>query len=174
MRHGASTAKGNGTEITADVLMGTVMLSTDRCFPGQELAVALTLEIKPGWHIYGSPGLSSYQVLELTFDSPLLEALSLDLPAPCPISLSAIGQTLPVYEGVVRASGTVRVKWSPPNRMPFMEALGAWIEPGEYRINGTLRFQACRSEVCETPQAISFGLPLHIEAGVTRTPSRSG
>ena len=136
--------------------------------------MSLTLELKPGWHIYGSPGVSSDQVLELTFDSPLLEALSLDLPAPCPMALSAIGQTLPVYEGVVRASGTVRVKWSPPNRTPFMEALGAWIEPREYRINGTLRFQACRSEVCETPQAIPFGLPLHIEAGVSRTPSPPG
>ena len=113
---------------------------------------------------------TNYRALELAFDSPLLEALTLDLPVPRPMSLSAIGETLPVYDGKVQASGTIRVKWSPPMRVPFMEALGSWIEPGDYTINGTLRFQGCSEEVCETPQAIAFSLPLHIEAWVPQVP----
>lgn len=43
-------------EVVADALNATVRLSTDRCFPGQELAVALTIQVRPGWHVYGRQG----------------------------------------------------------------------------------------------------------------------
>lgn len=174
LRHGDDTVKGNGVEIAADTLKATVKLSTDRCFPGQELAVRLTLQVKPGWHVYGTPVPTNYQALELEFDSPLVEAATLHLPPPTPTSLPAIGETLPVYDGEVRASGTIRIKRSPPMRVPFMEALASWIEPGDYTINGTLRFQACSEEVCEAPQAITFALPLQIQAGVPQVPQKSG
>ena len=55
-------------EIKADVLTATVSLSTDRCFPGQELAVSLSIHLKPGWHIYGKPLPDNYQATELLFD----------------------------------------------------------------------------------------------------------
>jgi DsbC/DsbD-like thiol-disulfide interchange protein len=47
--------QSNSIEIKTDVLTATVSLSTDRCFPGQELGVALEVDLKPGWHIYGDP-----------------------------------------------------------------------------------------------------------------------
>ena len=170
LRHGGNAVRGNGIEIVADALTATVTLSTDRCFPGQELAVALQVQVKEGWHIYGAPVPTNYQAVELTFDSPLVEAPSLKLPRPTPMSLSAVGETLPVYHGALQAHGTIRIKWSPPMPLAFMEALGSRIGPGEYTISGTLRFQACSQQVCEPPQAITFALPLRIEAGIPPTP----
>ena len=49
LRHFGDTVGGNGIEITTDVLQATMTLSTDRCFPGQEIAVALKIRLKPGW-----------------------------------------------------------------------------------------------------------------------------
>lgn len=54
----------------------------------------------------------------------------------------------------------------------FMEALGKRIEPGLYQVGGTLRFQACSDEICETARAIKFELPLTIEAGIPPAPKK--
>ena len=40
------------------------------------------------------------------------------------------------------------------------------IEPGPYKIGGTLRFQACSDDVCAMPIAIKFELPLTVEVGI--------
>jgi len=173
LRHCGDTVGGNSIEITTDVLQATVSLSTDRCFPGQEIAVAVKIHLNPGWHVYGTPLPANYQALELGFDSPLVEELSLTLPAPTPVVLEAVGETLPVYTGDMQALGTLRIKWSPPMPAPFLEALGKRIDPGQYRITGTLRFQACSAEVCEAPQAIPFAVPLQIEAGIPPAPQPS-
>jgi len=172
LRHCGDTVSGNAVEITTDVLQAKVTLSTARCFPGQEIAVALKLHLNPGWHVYGTPVPTNYQALELVFDSPLVEALSLKLPFPTPVLLKAVGETLSVYNGEIQAVGTLRIKWSPPMPAPFLEALGARIEPGKYTINGTLRFQACSEESCEAPQALTFAVPLQIEAGIPPAPKQ--
>jgi peroxiredoxin len=161
---------GIATEITTDVLQATVRLSTDRCFPGQEIAVGLNVRLTPGWHVYGPAVASPYQALELTFESPLVADQALSLPPPTPVLLTALGETLLVYTGDIQAVGSLRIKWSPPVPVPFMEAFGATIEPGAYTISGTLRFQGCNDDLCETPQAIPFTIPLRIEAGIPSAP----
>jgi hypothetical protein len=150
-----------------------VALSTDRCFPGQELGLALDLRVESGWHVYGQPLPTPYQALELTFESPLIGEQSLELPAPRPLLLRALGETLPVYAEGFRAHGRVGIKWSPPMPAKFLEPLGERIEPGLYRIAGTLRFQACSDDICEAPQSVKFELPLTIEAGVPPPPKKS-
>ncbi|MGA2411173.1 MAG: protein-disulfide reductase DsbD domain-containing protein [Candidatus Binataceae bacterium] len=165
LRH-FDNAGANSVEIKAGVLSATVSLSAGRCFPGQELGLALDVSLEPGWHIYGKPLPSNYQALELILDSPLIKEQSLELPEPQPLHLQALGETLPVYGGAFKAHGKVGVKWSPPVPAPFLKALGEMIEPGVYEIAGTLRFQACSDDVCEPPQAIKFALPLTIEARI--------
>jgi hypothetical protein len=165
-------ANGNSVEINASVLRAKVSLSTARCFPGQELGLALNVRLKPGWHIYGKPLPATYQAVELNLESPLVDQQSLELPVPQPLLLQALGETLPVYEGNFKAHGKVGIKWSPPMPAPFLLALGKTIEPGAYEIAGTLRFQACSNDVCEPPQAIKFTLPLTIEAGVPPAPKK--
>jgi len=166
LRNFDDTASEHGVEIETDVLRATIRLSTDRCFPGQELAIGLKIDLKPGWHVYGPSTSDNYQALELTFDSPIVTEYSLNLPSSAPLLFNATGETLPVYTKTIQAVGALRIKWSPPAPVPFMEALGARIEPGAYTINGMLHFQACSEEVCETPQAIPFTLSIHVEAGI--------
>ncbi|HVB82753.1 MAG TPA: protein-disulfide reductase DsbD domain-containing protein [Candidatus Binataceae bacterium] len=149
-------------------------MSADRGFPGQELATALRIRLKPGWHIYGKPLPDNYRPTELVFESPIVDEQSIELPAAKPMLLKALGETLPVYEGEVRATGRLGIKWSPPMPAKFMEPFGKTIAPGPYKIAGTLRFQACSETVCEPPQAIRFELPLELEAGVPPAPKKPG
>jgi hypothetical protein len=163
-------AGANSAELNGGILKAMVSLSADRCFPGQELGLALELHLDEGWHVYGQPLPPSYQALELTLSSPLIESMSLELPDPRPIRLEALGETLPVYEKGFTAHGKLGIKWSPPMPAPFLKPLGDKIEPGLYQINGTLRFQACSNTICEPPQALHFVLPLTIQEGVPPAP----
>jgi hypothetical protein len=172
LRHFGDTVGRKGMEITTDVLQATLTLSTDHCFPGQDIAVALRLRVTPGWHVYGAPVPTQYQGLALVIESPIVESLTLAWPPPTPLLLAAVGETLPVYTGEIEALGTLRVKWSPPMPAPFLEALGARMDPGRYMLNGVLRFQACRDELCATPQAVAFTVPLQIEAGIPPAPKQ--
>ena len=169
---GGAAAGTNSVEIDAGAFVATVSLSSDRCFPGQELATALSIRLNPGWHIYGKPLPASYRPTELIFESPIVGEQSIELPAPKPILLKALGETLPVYEGEVRATGRLGIKWSPPMPVKFMEPFGKTIPPGPYKIAGKLRFQACSDTVCEPPQEIKFELPLELEAGIPPAPKK--
>ena len=171
LRSGGATAT-NSVEIDAGALTATVTLSADRCFPGQELATALHIRLRPGWHIYGKPLPSSYRPTELIFEGSIVGEQSIELPAAKPMRLEALGETLPVYEGEVRAPGRLGIKWSPPMPAKFMEPFGKTLAPGPYKIAGTLKFQPCSATVCEAPQAIRFELPLELEAGVPPTPKK--
>lgn len=173
LRHAGDGAAMNSVEIEAGVFSATVTLSADRCFPGQELATALRIRLNPGWHIYGRPVPGSYRPTELIFESPIVGEQSIELPPAKPMLLKALGETLPVYEGEIRATGKLGIKWSPPMPAKFMEPFGKPIAPGPYKIAGTLRFQACSETVCEAPQAIEFELPLELEAGVPPAPRKS-
>ncbi len=166
LRHYGGRAGGNSVDIESDVLSATVSLSTDRCFPGQELGVELEVHLKPGWHLYGKPLPDNYQATDLTFEGPLVDEQSLAMPPATPVLLKALNETLPVYEEEIRAIGKLGIRWSPPMPAKFLEPLGNRIEPGLHQIEGTLRFQACSDEVCEMPQAMRFQLPLRIEAGI--------
>ncbi len=173
LKHFSGETGSNSIDITTGVLTATVSLSTDRCFPGQELATALRIRLEPGWHIYGEPLTGNYQPTELQFDTQLVGDQSLELPPPSPMLLKTLGEMLPVYTDEIRAVGKLGVKWSPPAQAKFLDSFGKWIEPGPYKIKGTLRFQACSDEVCEMPEAITFELPLTIEAGIPPAPNKA-
>lgn len=161
---------GTAVGIENEALTARVSLSTNRCFPGQELGVALQVNLKRGWHIYGESAPGNYQATQLTFEGPLVDGQSLAMPPAKPILLKALGETLPVYEGEIRTVGKLGIKWSPPMPAKFLEALGKRIEPGLHQIEGVFRFQACSDNICEAPQALRFQLPLTIEAAVPPPP----
>lgn len=163
----------NAVEIDAGVVKAVITLSTDSCFPGQELGLALDLSIEPGWHVYGSPVPAGYQALELKLRSPLIADQSLALPNPMRMELKALGETLPVYVGGFRATGRLFIKWSPPAPAPFMLALADVITPGLYKIEGALCLQACSDEICEPSQILQFSLPLTINTGIPAVPNKT-
>ncbi len=114
----------------------------------------------------------NYQATELTFEGPLVDEQSLEMPPAKPMLLKALNETLPVYEAEIRAIGKLGIRWSPPMPAKFLEPLGKRIEPGLHQIEGTLRFQACSDEVCEMPQTMRFQLPLRIEDGIPTAPKK--
>jgi hypothetical protein len=156
----------NSVEIETDWLSATVGLSTDRCFAGQDLTSRLSIQLKPGWHIYGEPLPPSYQPTRLGFSGSLVGEQSLELPAAKPMMLEALDETLPVFEGTLTAFGRLQIRWSPPAPAKFLESFGEFIKPGDYRISGQLKFQPCSAKICELPQAIDFELPMKIEAAI--------
>jgi len=172
MRH-ASDAGANSVEIKTGVLTARISLSTDRCFPGQELGISLEVRLEPGWHIYGEPLPKNYQSTLLQFEDPMVGELSLEMPPAKPVLLKALGETLPVYEGEVRALGKLAIRWSPPMPAKFLEPLGQPIEPGLHHISGLFRYQACSDQECEMPQTVRFQLPLTIERGIPAPPRES-
>jgi hypothetical protein len=173
LRHFGGHAGSNSVEIKTEVLTAIVSLSADRCFPGQELGVALEVRLKPGWHVYGRPLPKNYQATELLLEGALVDEQSLDMPPAKPLLLKALGETLPVYEAEIRAAGKLGIKWSPPMPAKFLEPLGKRIEPGLHHIGGTFRFQACSDDVCEMPQTVKFQLPIRIEAGIPPAPKKA-
>jgi peroxiredoxin len=173
LRHFGARADGNSVEIKTEVLTAVVSLSADRCFPGQELAVGLDVRLGSGWHVYGQPLPKNYQATELLFEGALVDEQSLDMPLAKPLLLKALGETLPVYEAEIHATGKLGIKWSPPTPARFLEPLGKRIEPGLHHVDGILRFQACRDDVCEMPQTVKFQLPIRIEAGIPPAPKKA-
>ncbi|MGO9266158.1 MAG: hypothetical protein ACLQBA_14980 [Candidatus Binataceae bacterium] len=115
---------GHGVEIKTTVVDASVTLSSDRCFAGQELGIALDLNVKPGWHLYGKPLPSNYRPTELVLSGPLVDHLTLELPAPQTKLMKTLDETLPVYEGKVSAVGKLAIKWSPPIPAPFLLKIG--------------------------------------------------
>jgi hypothetical protein len=172
LRHLDAHEEGNTVHITAGQISAAVTLSTDRCFPGEEVAVSLDVNLQPGWHVYGKPLPAHYQATELTFHGPLVGELTMEFPAPRLMLFKDLGETLPVYDGKMRALGKLGIKRSPPAPVPFLEAFGKWIEPGAYKIEGELHFQTCSDSVCEPPQALKFELPMQLAAGIPPAPKK--
>ena len=162
----------NSKEIHTGIVNGPLSLSTDRCFPGQELGLELDLRVAPGWHIYGRPLPTHYQPLDLMLESPIIGEQSLEYPAARPLALEALGETLPVYSTEIKVRGKIGIKWSPPMPASFLKPLGEKIEPGLHEIKCTLRYQACNEHICEPPQTLEVVLPLTVEAGIPAAPKK--
>jgi hypothetical protein len=122
--------RDHSIEITTEPLTAIVSLSTDRCFPGQELTLSLGIRLKAGWHIYGKPLPDNYQPTELLFHTVMVDEQSLELPPPAPMLLKTLAETLPVYAGEIRAVGKLGIRWSPPTPAKYLEPFGKLIEPG--------------------------------------------
>ena len=143
-------------------------MSTNRLFGGQEAAVRVDLDIAPSWHVYAAGIEPPYRPLGVEFDvgGDLLASQTLQWPAPGEVRFDALDATLPVYDGRVRATGRLRLRWSPPPSIfgGLDEAVRRRaIAPGTYALNGVLRYQACRDDLCLEPRELRFTLPIEVE-----------
>ncbi len=173
LRESDLNASANAAQINNGFFDASIILSSDRCFPGQQLGFAVKMDLKAGWHVYGQPLPPGYQALKINFEGPLVDEQSIEYPPATPITFPALRETLPVYERQIRAFGKVGIRWSPPMPAKFLLPLGEIIQPGTHQITGTLSFQACKEDLCEPPQAIRFRLPITILSGVPPAPKGS-
>lgn len=149
LKNFAATAGGPAVSITADDLRATVTLSSNKAVAGEQLGVAAELVIPAGWHIYGRPLPDNYVATSISFERDLVTAESFDFPKATPVEFKSLGETLPVYSGLIRAPGTVQLKMG--------------LKPGDYRIRGTLHFQQCNDQICKLPQKVAFEIPVTID-----------
>jgi hypothetical protein len=140
---------GRKVVIRADEIEADVTLSATRAFPGQELGFAVDFKVKPPWHVYGRPLPKNYRPTEIRFDEAGVSRQSLRLPQPQPVRIASIGETLPVYTGSFRGTGTI--------------VLNRSLKPGERELSGRLSFQECDDQLCKLPRTVEFTLPLRVE-----------
>jgi AhpC/TSA family/Thiol:disulfide interchange protein DsbD, N-terminal len=145
---GAAVGKNTVVVKSGDV-EAALTLSDTKAAPGHELGVIADFTVASGWHIYGEPLPANYVPTTVVFDSELVAKQSWDFPPAVPMNFAAIGETLPVYEGIFRANGNVLIK--------------SGLKPGDYQLRGTLKFQECNDTICKVPEAAPFALPLKIE-----------
>jgi hypothetical protein len=120
-----------------------------RAFAGQEISFFADFVLEPGWHIYGSPLPAEYTTTSILFDGPGVVRQSLELPPTERLEFPLLGETLPVFSGSFRATGTLLLKYPLPE--------------GRLVLPGRLVFQQCSDTVCEPPETISFELALTLE-----------
>ena len=124
-------------------------LPSARAFAGQELSFFAHFSLQPGWHIYGAPVPAGYTTTSIIFDGPSVVRQKLELPASEMLEIPALGETLPVYSGSFKGSGTLLLKYPLPE--------------GPLALEGRLASQQCSDTVCEPPETISFQLALTLE-----------
>jgi DsbC/DsbD-like thiol-disulfide interchange protein len=132
-----------------------VATSNAKASSGQQLGVTVDFGVAPGWHIYGEPLPPDYTPTKVKFDDNLIESQSLKFPPPTPLRFAALDQTLPVYHGNFQVVGNVVLK---PK-----------LDPGNYKLGGTIEFQECNDNMCKMPQSAHFELPLTIAATAPKT-----
>ena len=139
---------GNSVTLKAEDITAKVTLSDSQSVSGHELGVEVAFELGPGWHIYGEPLPPEYKGTKVTFADNLVARQSLKFPEPVPVRFEALGQTLPVYKGSLKAIGSVQLKQR--------------LEPGDHNLRGIIEFQECSETTCKIPQSAHFELPLKI------------
>lgn len=132
-----------------------VGLSSATAFAGQEIGFFAKFAIEPGWHVYGTPLPERYTPLSITFDDPKVINWSLRLPAPSPMEIPILGETLPVHAGSFEGVGSVLLKFP--------------LDAGEIKLSGRLRFQQCSDTICEPPETVPFELTLTLEPFLVAT-----
>jgi DsbC/DsbD-like thiol-disulfide interchange protein len=151
LEQSAATPQRPGiANVQGEDVQATIAVSPASAAPGKRLGVTVNIRIAPGWHIYGQPLPENYVPTTLRFDKALLASQSIELPKATPVNFKGLGETLPVYQGDVKASGTIVLKDE--------------LKPGNYRIGGEFRYQECNNLICKMPQALKFELPVTVAA----------
>ncbi len=132
------------------ILSTTIFLSKSAAFPGQEIRVALQLDIEKGWHINGHKPRETYLVpTEVTLEkNPRFTLEKIHYPKPKRKTFEFIQGEMEVYEGKV---------------LFFMDlAVSTKAALGMGRISGKIKYQACDDRSCLIPMESGFSASIPI------------
>jgi thiol:disulfide interchange protein DsbD len=132
------------------ILSTNVFFSQSSALPGEEIRVALQLDIEKGWHINGHKPRETYLVpTEVTLEkNPYFTLEKIHYPKPKRKTFEFIQGELAVYEGKV---------------LIFMDlAVSAKAAPGMGRISGKIKYQACDDRSCLLPMELAFSASIPI------------
>lgn len=151
----ASTDAGAPAEIArrADVVTIRARASTTHVRPDTSFNILLTLEIDPGWHLYGDNEDATFLVpVEIAFD-PVdgLRVDAIEPPAPLAVFDPVLNQTVNTYSGRV----TFRLRVSAAADAPR----------GPRGLNVRIVTQACDDSRCLAPQTTHVPISVTLESG---------
>jgi len=147
---------GSSMSLQVEDVSAKISLAESGSYSGRQLGVTVDFGVGPGWHIYGEPLPPDYTPTKVKFDGDLIQRQSLKFPPPTPLRFDALDQTFPVYHGSFKVVGNVVLK---PK-----------LNPGAYKLAGTIEFQECNDSMCKVPQSVRFELPLTIKPPVPAAP----
>ncbi|HVA79523.1 MAG TPA: protein-disulfide reductase DsbD domain-containing protein [Candidatus Binataceae bacterium] len=150
----AALAAGAATTVQAQNVQAKIALANAKVAPGREVGVNVDIAIEPGWHIYGNPVPEDFVPTSVEFDKRVIAKQQIKFPAPTPVKFEGLGQTLPVYQNSVHATGAVMI--DPKSK------------PGDDQIAGTFKFQECNDNICKIPQAVKFEIPVTVVAAAAK------
>ena len=118
--------------------------------PGGELRVALRLTMDRGWHVQSHWPSEGYIATTWKLDLPQgFEALTFYYPQG--EEEKAAGDRIIVYNGEAVLGAKLRV--------------ASTVAPGSYKIDGSLRYQACDAGSCQVPKDVPTALEVEVRAG---------
>lgn len=114
-------------------------------------SAAVKVTIDKGYHVQAHPASADYLIAtELTF-KPLrgIKAGKLAYPVGAAYSLQGSDEKLSTYNGEISIQVPLRASDS--------------VRPGDYTLEGSLRFQACDDKACFAPATLSVSVPVHVD-----------
>lgn len=136
------------TEIETKHLKLRASASNENVGFGERIRLILDIELKPKMHVY-APTVEGYVPIEWFLpESPTWKQHPIVYPPTKMLTLPAIEETVPVYDG----------KFTLQREITFGKA-----EAGDILVKGTLRYQACDDRVCYIPQSVPIQWKLHYE-----------
>lgn len=126
---------------------------------GTGVPAALVLDVEDGWHVNAHRPTYDYLIgTQLDWDVPSdVRIERTKYPEPKRYHLKFAADTIDVYDGRAPIFATVR---------PAASA-----EPGDRRLTGRLRVQACNDRTCLRPSTIEVSLPITVAGVGTKTQS---
>jgi thiol:disulfide interchange protein DsbD len=114
-------------------------------------SAAVKVSIDKGYHVQAHPASADYLIAtELTF-KPLrgIKAGKLAYPAGAAYSLQGNDEKLSTYNGEISIQVPLRASDS--------------VRPGDYTLEGSLRFQACDDKSCFAPATLPVSIAVHVD-----------
>lgn len=135
-------------EVTTPHLTAKAFFSSPTIRRAQMTTLTVEVDLNERMHVYGRPLPAGYFATTVTVDSgSVVKIIDVEYPEPKIMTLEALGEELPVYDGKLVIQARCR---------------GAGRDE-DYAAEATvkLQYQACDDRVCYPPQTITFTLPLH-------------
>jgi hypothetical protein len=125
--------------------------------PGQRIALAVEVDLKPGMHVY-APGVQGYIPINWQMNaSEGWAAHDASYPKPEMLHLAVIEETVPVYKGNFRILRDLTIGQA-------KQIQGLVTAAGELIVSGSLRYQACDDTQCYIPKTVPLTWKLRVES----------
>jgi len=135
---------------SAELVSVDTRLSATPVPAGETVRSAVVLEIQDGWHVNAHRPTYEYLIgTTVEWNAPVdVEVTHTRYPSPARFHLEFAGDTIDVYEDTVAIFTDLR---------PARSA-----RPGERRLTGALRVQACNDRTCLRPSKINVTVPVPV------------